>query len=525
MKKDLKYFILLMLLTINVYSQAPNIEWQKTFGGTENEEGFSVCLTHGGYYAITGYTRSSNVYIVNSHGFHDFWIIKIDSLGNLFWNNCYGGGDAEISHAIKQTLDSGFIIAGDASSPDGDVTGVHFGRPDFWVVKTDKTGILEWQKCIGGDGWDFAYSIIQTADSGYLVTGETMSFDGDVTGFHGGTDVLVVKLSSSGTIQWTKALGGSDWDGGQSCVQRLNGNYLITGTAASIDGDVTGNHNSSTDVWVVELDSAGNLLWQKCYGGSGIDNANSILLSDDGGFYISAFSSSNDGDISGNHGSADMLLIKADSVGVIEWQRCYGGVNTERSYSSCLTSDGGVLLVGFAGLDDGMVTGNHGGTWPYYSDFWAIKTDSIGNFEWGKCLGGTAVDVANDAIETPDGGYLIVGTTESNDYDVTNNLGGKDVWVVKLSSPFSGIPQIENELMDISITSQHEQLLLRFFSKHSGIARANIFDSQGKMVLTEKIKINEGINYHIFNDVNFAQGMYYVNIEGDARGSGKVVVQ
>jgi len=167
------------------------------------------------------------------------------------WQKCLGGTSEDIANSIKQTSDGGFIVAGHAGSKDGDVWGNH-GDYDYWVVKLNSSGGILWQKCLGGQDWDVAYSIQQTSDGGFIVAGYTESYYGDVWGNHGGSDYWVVKLNSSGDIEWQKCLGGTYTDIAHSIQETSDGGFIVAGHAGSKDGDVSWNHGNY-DAWVVKL--------------------------------------------------------------------------------------------------------------------------------------------------------------------------------------------------------------------------------------------------------------------------------
>ncbi len=507
-----------------IIAQVPTIQWQKSYGGSRDDVAYSSCNIKEGGYIVVGQTFSEDGNIFNHIGVDDVWVLKLDSLGNLIWNKCYGGSYDDIGFSIEQTFEGGYIVAGSTNSEDGDVTGLHdFISPDYWVVKIDVTGIIQWQKCLGSTEDDEAADIIQTADSGYLVTGYVSWLDGDVIGYHGGDDMWVVKLSKNGVKQWTKSLGGSDFDLGRSCVQTKDGGYLIGGSTGSVDGDVSGLHGAplGVDAWVVKLNSVGQLQWQKCYGGTSFENGCEVVLSDDGGFFLISSASSTDGDVTDNHGSIDFWIVKADSVGNIEWQKCFGGIYNEAAFSACSTSDGGIAMIGTSNFDDGMVTGTHGRI-----DYWVCKVDSSGNFQWGKSLGGTEDDRANSIQETPDGGLLLAGSTVSADGDVTSNHGSKDYWIVKLAPLGLSVPELENSFMELNIFQSNNQLNLRYFSKHNQSAQLFLYDVNGKKVFEKSISVNEGVNYNTVSSTGLASGMYFVRMDGE-KGcqGGKIVIQ
>ena len=343
---------------------------------------------------------------------------------------------------MRQTSDGGYIVAGSTTSPnDGDVTGNHGGY-DSWIVKLTNAGAIDWEKSLGGTGADHAYSVRQTTDGGYIVAGYSNSHDGDVTGNHGGDDYWVVKLTAAGDIDWQKSLGGSWNDNGMDARQTADGGYIVTGWSNSFNGDVTGNHGGN-DYWVVKLDSTGNIVWQKSLGGSGNDNSwGEIQQTADGGYIVAGQSNSNGGDVSGNHGGYDYWVVKLTDAGAIDWQKSLGGSGFDEGYSVRQTSDGGYIVAGFSESNDQDVSGNHGGR-----DAWVVKLGPSGNILWQHPLGGSGQDQAQCMRQTADGGYIVAGSSDSHDGDVTGNHGGTDYWIVKLHGgiPKSIVDQVTTD--------------------------------------------------------------------------------
>ena len=230
---------------------------------------------------------------------------------NIQWQKALGGSNNDGAYSIQQTSDGGYIMAGVTLSNDGDVSGNHSSN-DVWAVKLSSTGIIQWQKALGGLESDEAFTIQQTADEGYIIAGVTFSNDGDVSGNHGGADAWVVKLSATGEIQWQKALGGLESDRAFTIQQTADEGYIIAGLTGSIDGDGSGNQVSD-DAWVVKLSSTGIIQWQKALGGLVNDQASTIQQTADGGYIMAGITGSNDGDVSGNHGSSDAWVVKLSS--------------------------------------------------------------------------------------------------------------------------------------------------------------------------------------------------------------------
>jgi len=328
-----KLFLLSSLFLVFSFSfftsfAQPSLEWQKCLGGANEDGAYSIQQTSDGGYIVAGYTGSNDGDVSGNHGDYDYWIVKLTSSGTLEWQKAFGGiygTGYTIAHSIQQTNDGGYIVAGYTDSNEGDVSGNH-GYDDYWVVKLTCSGTLEWQKALGGTGVDDASSIQQTSDGGYIVAGETQSNDGDVSGNHGNSDYWVVKLTSSGTLEWQKALGGTSYDVAFSIQRTSDGGYIVAGYTLSNDGDVSGNHGSG-DYWVVKLTCSGILEWQKAFGGTDYDYAYSIQQTNDGGYIVAGGTNSHDGDVSGNHGWSDYWVVKLNSgSGIEEWTMDDAGI-------------------------------------------------------------------------------------------------------------------------------------------------------------------------------------------------------
>lgn len=348
---------------------------------------------------------------------------------NIFWQKCLGGSGPDKGFTLVYTADGGCVIAGSNLSFDGDVTGNH-GGDDFWVVKLSALGVMEWQKSLGGSSYEAALDIKTTADGGYILIGYTQSNNsGDVTFNAGSQDIWVVKLDATGIIEWRKCYGGTSAELGTSILQTPDGGYIFAGSISSnvFMGNPTG-PNVLGDVWVIKVSGNGTFEWQICPGGGAYDKATQILQASDGGYIVCGHTASNDGDVSGNQGGEDVWMVKISDTGALEWQKCLGGTGNDRANSMTATPDGGYLIAGYTASNDGDVAGNHG-----LNDVWLVKVSSTGSVEWQKCLGGTANDEARGIRITQEGGYIVCGYTASNDGDVSGNHGNNDVWLVKVS--------------------------------------------------------------------------------------------
>jgi len=322
-----------------------------------------------------------------------------------------------------------------------------FGR--ILTGSANKPVQIEWQRCLGGSNKDEARSVQQTRDGGYIVAGFTKSNDGDINEKKGiliFNDFFIVKLDKGGNIQWRKRLGGSRDDEVYSIQQTRDGGYIVAGVTESNDGYVGENHGKS-DSWVIKINENGNIQWRKCFGGSNEDMIYSIQQTRDDGYIMAGITTSIDGDVRGWHiGFAikkpsegislpDFWIVKLDEKGNIEWQKCLGGSDWDWAKSIEQTSDGGYIVAGWTCSNNGNVSGWHKGysvTGDPLPDFWIVKLDEKGNIEWQKCLGGSDWDEAYSIQQTSDGGYIVAGTTYSNDGDVKGNHGKQDIWMVKL---------------------------------------------------------------------------------------------
>ncbi|HPO26412.1 MAG TPA: chitobiase/beta-hexosaminidase C-terminal domain-containing protein [Petrotogaceae bacterium] len=287
---------------------------------------------------------------------------------------------------------------------------------------------LTLSKCWGGTGSDALYDIAKTSDSGSIAAGATLSTDGDTSGNHGKTDGWIIKTDADGIKVWSKVFGGSEDDFFNRILQTSDGGYIAVGRTTSNNGDISGNQGNF-DGWIIKVDASGNKLWSKCFGGSEDDFFNRIIQTADGGYIVVGFTGSNNGDISGNQGNFDGWIIKIDASGNKLWSKCFGGTDFDYLYSIVQTSDSGYVVVGETESNNGDISDNHG-----VSDGWLMKVDATGNKVWSKVFGGTKADDLKDIIQTSDGGYIAVGKAISTDGDILGNLGNSDGWIIKFNS-------------------------------------------------------------------------------------------
>ena len=377
-----------------------NMLWNQTYGGSGFDAAYSLVLK-GSLLVMGGGTDSWGA------GNRDSWLIVYNWVQDSWWNVTYGGGDFDVARTAALTPDGGYVLAGNTMS-------FGAGNRDYYLVKTDANGIMQWNKTYGGSGVDRVYSVIKTADGGYALAGLTSSFGA------GMSDCYLVKTDADGNMQWNRTYGGTNADMAWSVIQTAIGEYALAGwTMSSGAGE--------TDGWFIRTDANGNVVWNKTYGGLDNDGFMCMVQAKDLGYVLAGATDSSGTDdfwviklypefagtqtTSGEH---KLHFGEADFVS--GWNCTYGGAKNDEAYSVVQTNDGGYALAGF--------------TYSYSSgtsdvNFWLVKTDSAGNKRWNRTYGGTQEDKAYSVIQTFDGGYALAGSTESY------GAGNADFWLVK----------------------------------------------------------------------------------------------
>ena len=309
----------------------------------------------------------------------------------------------------------------------------------FVGVSLNAQFVLNWEKNYGGSERDFIEDIIVDSNGDIVACGHSESdtlvvsvnddgFDRLVSDNFGEFDYWITKVNAQGELLWERNLGGSEGDNATSILETDDGGYLVLGLAQSMDYNISENKGSN-DVWLVKLNSVGHIVWARIIGGSGSDEPNKIIKSSEGGYLLVGNSWSSDGDISSNNGVKDGMILKLDDSGYIEWQKSYGGSYTDQIRNAIEIPGEGYLLVGDTDSNDFDIPGNNG-----KSDMWILKIDYDGNLFWSKTYGGSDHEGGLSIVQTDDDAFVVAGYTFSNDIDVNNGYGFGDGWIIKIDN-------------------------------------------------------------------------------------------
>ncbi len=509
--------------------------WDFRFGGKTDESLIAARQTSDGGYILGGYSNSiiggdKTQTVWGGFGDYDYWIIKLDSIGNKQWDKDFGGTANDYFTCLAQTSDGGYIfggytgsgINGNKTQANWDTTGIF---SDYWIVKTDSLGNIQWDKDFGGINGDALYSIQQTRDGGYILGGSSASgIGGNKTqACWGQTDYWIVKIDSNGIFQWDRDFGGFAGDDLCSIQQTTDGGYILGGISESgIGGDKTQLLWGGLwypDYWIIKTDSLGIKVWDKDFGGNYIDVFSCLQQTTDGGYILGGTSSSQIGgdktqNTCGDTTDADYWIIKIDSQGNKQWDKDYGGSNSDYFYSLQQTTDGGYLLGGYSYSNISCDKAENNLS---YVQTWVMKTDSIGNKQWDKTLHTNAAaahrDEAGIAIESNDGCYVMAnytagsigGDKTQSNLDTTNAT--HDYWIIKFcdSTQYTGInePTTENTL---TLSPNPVSTNLRI-SSNKPITQIKIFSTLGALQ-SEISKPKSEIDISALSS-----GIYFINIQ------------
>lgn len=354
-----------------------------------------------------------------------FTLTFINAQPITFWEKSYGGSDVDAGQGIVALPDGGFIVNGFSYSIDGEVDN-NYGIVDYWVLRLDADGEIVWDKNFGGSSYDWGHDIFALNDGNFILGGRSRSDDNDATNSFGVGDLWLIKMDIDGNILWEHSYGGSADDFYVDMHELSNGDLVVLGLVDSDNGDVS-NNNGDLDFWLLKLDANGNILWEKNYGGSDDESVQDLVPTNDGGFLLVGSSESNDFDVETNNGNYDVCVFKVNADGDLEWHKGLGGSQQEYGYAGAQTTDDGFLVVSSSWSSDGDVTNNLGSR-----DIWATKLSASGELEWEANYGGSSDDAIRAMVQTSQNTIVIAGFSESDDVDVTENLGESDGFIIEI---------------------------------------------------------------------------------------------
>lgn len=435
MRRNTSLLLLLIVLGGFSFSQAQKIRWQTCMGGLGYDNGMKMIPIENGCFLMGGVTSSTTDIGKGNHSNdYDIVVAKVSAEGGIIWSQCIGGSGKEEFGQMQQTADGGLIVIGTTKSTDGHASDGH-GKKDILLTKVDALGRIEWNKCYGGHGNDRGLAVIQTAEGGYLIGGESGSNTGNMTEHRGGLDGWVAKLDAYGMVEKEKSLGGR----GNEAVHLLSeiepGRYLVITTTTSTDGDIK-DPLGAKDVWMACLSKNFDFVWTRSYGGSDFDDIHGLYRNHRGEYLLAGTTFSEDGDLdlTTNHGLGDSWLFQITSDGNLAWSQTYGGAKSEGGNAVTQCPDRGYLLVGTSNSKDKLVPVNKG-----LYDGWIVRTDSLGRKLWSCTFGGEDFEYLYDAIAIDDGNYMALGFAESVKGDLIelDKEIGNDFWFFRFSDPDS----------------------------------------------------------------------------------------
>nr|WP_298995902.1 hypothetical protein [uncultured Allomuricauda sp.] len=411
------------------------LDWVQSFGGSGEDTAQSVIQTSDGGYAVLGFTNSTDGDLAGkSLNVNDYWLLKLDADGNLQWNKTYGGSKDDRGQSVIQTNDGGYAIVGYAMSDDGDGSN-NEGFHDNWILRLDASGTILWEKSFGFSGHDHSYDVVQTSDGGFFFSGflDVTSSEGEGnTGKspyltrHGVGEFWGTRLDANGDLIWRRYFGGTNNDRSFGVVEANDGGLVMVGASESDDFDIS-NSKGSYDFWVVKVSAKGEMLWEKSFGGTGIDKAYAVVKTQDNAYAIVGNTFSVDTDISKNNGESDVWLIKVSDSGDLLWEKTFGGTAFDAARGLGTTADGGFVIAGNSKSLDGNATQNNG-----ENDLWIIKTDAEGNVLFEKSFGGADLDFGFDALEDAEGNLVLVGESSTALSSNKEHQGSTDLVILRI---------------------------------------------------------------------------------------------
>lgn len=414
--KTIKFTLLFIFIATIANAQVPAIEWEKCFGGTSYEFGSHIIQTSDGGYIAAGKTVSTDYDAVDNHGGYDVFVVKLSANSTTEWIKCLGGSYDESAHCIIETSDHGFILAGSTLSNDGDVSGNH-GASDGWVVKLDSSGEIEWQKCYGDTCNDVLHTIFPTDDGGYMCFGNIELSDQHLINPQIKRKGWALKIDSLGNVESSQTYGGTSRTSFNAVTPTRDGGYFIAGVKITDGSDVAKS-------WFLKINEAGTFVWGRDYGIIEDTFYGVTQLAD--GSLIAVGKNLYDGEMTVVIEKG--IVLKFSESGTFRWRKEGTQLGT-KYYSVAVVSNNHFVI---------------GGHCPNTTDedIVLIKMTYSGNVVWQKYYGGENAEYFSSFQQTKDHGFILTARTFSQ---WTGYHGGSDMWIAKLS-PETGIVELDPTL-------------------------------------------------------------------------------
>ena len=417
---------------LSIENKNYELNYIKSFGGSNDDEANDIINTSDGGFMVIGSSTSSDGLIQNKMGLEsDIILMKFDSDKSIEWVKNYGGSRDDRGQSVVEVFGIGYALLGYSMSNDGDASS-NEGFHDNWVILIDSKGDIIWEKSYGFSGHDHAYNIIKTKDgnlffNGFLdVTasrglGSTKKVGKSIK--HGVGEFWCHKIDLDGNILWRKYFGGTNNDRSYDSVETSDGDFLIVGSSESNDIDIS-SPKGSYDIWVIKLSSNGDLLWERSYGGSKYETANSIIQSADKKIHILGSTLSNDKNISFQMGSSDFWLLTIDSDGNLLSEQTFGGSNFDKGKKIEIDSKDNLWLTGYSRSIDFDFNSNKG-----KNDAVLIQLSKNRILKEIFEIGAEGEDIANSLIHFNENEIIVAGYSDSKEDYFLENKGGKDIFL------------------------------------------------------------------------------------------------
>ncbi len=515
-------FLVINYLSIGLFAQNPTTIWAKTFGGSSTEYPYSVVVTKDNKYVVAGWTNSfdGDVDTVNRYLSSSGWLIKLDEEGKLIWKKNYGGNKGDVFSSIFQTSDDGFILVGGTNSIDGDLkntSGKH-----GWVLKIDSLGVVQWSKTYGGSGGDAFTSVFQNKNGDYFIGAYSNSTDGDFDENAGKYDIWILKLNTKGDLIWKKRIGGSEDDILKQLTNIDDKTFAFVGVSQSKDGNFLYETKGNYGDYIIKMDSSGKIIWNVTPIGTRLLSRELHSVSMSGQNIVSAGM-----EIVGQLGvstqypySWNFKVTKTDTSGNDIWTKLYGGLQTDAANSVNVFPNGDLLISGLTQSNNsGDVRNNH--SLANATDFWVIRIDSIGKLKNATCYGGFNNDEALSSTIDKKGNVIIVGFSESNNGTFSENKGGIDWGVIKIVYNLLNIVETSNGYVDISEFPNPIENSLTIRISNGFEPSVRLTNITGKIYFnSERIKNETSIDMS-----QYPSGFYFITYQIDNQLTTKKIVK